>query len=394
MRIFVFFLSLTISINLFAQLDYGFNKEEARDMMALCNSFSFIEMYNSDAVIIPKGYEKIYSSGLFGMDNKYQIYKKGDIAVISFRGSVSKELSWLENANSAMVPANGVISISGEEFNYSFAKDTAAAIHAGYALGMACIAKDILYHINVLNNQGIYNIIITGHSQGGALANLFRAYLENLSHYEISKKNKFKTYSFAAPMVGNKNFVAEYNSRYCADNSSFNIIVPSDPIPGMPFSYNENNYLEKNLSTLIFERDSFSTKGFITDIFFNTFEKRLNTGVKRISSTISNRLSKELGNVVMPPYDQDINYQRIGNRIEIGPVNYPKILKDSSILKNDSLMAIYKRGIDGYFLNNELYKKEPRFFQHQSYNYYVSCLKTYFPAQYALLRKKVLPEDL
>lgn len=394
MRALTILLALTVCYNSFAQLENGFNKEEARDMIAICNSFSFIEMYNSDASILPKGYDKIYSSGLFGMDNKYQIYKKGNIAVISFRGSVSKELSWLENANSAMVPANGVIRISGEEFNYSFAKDTAAAVHSGYALGMAYLSKDLLYHINILNNQGIYNIIITGHSQGGALANMLRAYLENLSHYEISNRNKFKTYAFAAPMVGNRSFVAEYNLRYCTVNSSFNIIVPSDPVPGMPFSYTDDNYLKKNLSTFIFEHDSFSTKRMMTDIFFNTFEKRLNSGVKRMSSTISNRLSKELGDVVMPPYDQDINYQRIGNRIEIGPVNYPKILKDSSILKNDSLMAIYKRGPDGYFLNNELYKKEPRYFQHQTYNYYVSFLRTFFPAQYAMLRKKVLPEDL
>ena len=235
MRALFSWFALTLCIHSFAQLENGFNKEEARDLIAICNSFSFIELYNSDAAIMPKGYEKIYSSGVFGMDNRYQIYKKGEIAVISFRGSISKKLSWLENVNSAMVPAQGVIRISGEDFYYCFAQDTAAAVHNGYALAMAYLSKDLLYHINILNNQGIYNIIITGHSQGGALANMLRAYLENLSHYEISKKNKFKTYAFAAPMVGNKNFIAEYNARYCANNSSFNIIIPSDPVPGYAF---------------------------------------------------------------------------------------------------------------------------------------------------------------
>jgi hypothetical protein len=69
-------------------LQYVFDKEEALDMIALCNSFSFIELYNSDSMIIPKGYEKIYTSGVLGMENKYQVYKKGKIAVICFRGSI------------------------------------------------------------------------------------------------------------------------------------------------------------------------------------------------------------------------------------------------------------------------------------------------------------------
>jgi triacylglycerol lipase len=394
MRALISCLALTICICSSAQIENGFNKEEARDMIAICNSFSYTELYNSDAEILPKGYEKIYSSGVFGMDNKYQIYKKGDIAVISFRGTTGKKLGRLENINSAMIPARGVIRISGDDFHYCFALDPAAAVHSGFALGMAYLSKDLLYHINVLNNQGIFNIIITGHSQGGALANMLRAYLENLSNYEISKKNRFKTYAFAAPMTGNKNFIAEYNARYCSNNSSFNIIIPSDPVPDMPFSYNEGNYMKENLNTFLFDNDSFSARSMMKDIFFNTFEKRFNDGVKKMSSTISYYISKDLGTVEMPAYDKDINYSRIGNIIEISPVVYPKMLKDSSILRNDSLMAIYKPGPDGHFPNPELYKKEPWAYQHQPYNYYVSVLKTYFPWQYAILRKKYLPENI
>jgi hypothetical protein len=394
MRALTTLFALTICICSYSQLEYGFNKEEARDLIAICNSFSFIELFNSDADILPKGYEKLYTSGDFGMENKYQIYIKGETAIISFRGSISKKLSWLENVNSAMVPAQGLIKISGEDFNYCFAKDTAAAVHSGYALGVAYLSRDLLYHINILNNQGIFDIIITGHSQGGAIANLLRAYLENLSHYEISKKNKFKNYAFAAPMVGNLHFVAEYNARYCANNSSFNIIIPSDPIPNMPFSYNEGNYINKNLSSIFSNNDSFSAKRLMTDIVFNAFEKKMNRGVKKMSNAISNHLTKDLGTVEMPVYDQDINYCRIGNKIEISPMVYPKMLKDSTILQNDSLMAIYKIGTDGHFVNKELYKKEPRAFQHQPYIYYVSVLKKYFPNQYTALKKKYLIENL
>lgn len=394
MRVLFLNIAFLISIQSFAQIENGFNKEEVRDMISICNSFTFIDLYNSDAAILPKGYEKIYSSGVFGMDNKYQIYKKNEIAVINLRGSTDKKISWLENFYSAMIPAQGIIKIAGEDFNYCFAKDTAAAIHSGYALGMAYLSKDLLYHINILNNQGIFNIIITGHSQGGALANVLRAYLENLSNYEISKNNKFKTYAFAAPMIGNKALIAEYNERYCTNNSSYNIVNPSDPIPNMPLSFNEDNYMQDNLKNLFSDNGSYSPKRMMTDILFNTFEGTLNKTVKMMSNSVSNQISKDLGTVEMPPYDQDINYYKVDNRIDINPVAYPKILKDSSILQNDSLMAIYKIGPDGHFPNKELYKKEPWAYQHKPYNYYVSILKIYFPYQYAAIRKKYLPENL
>jgi len=394
MRIFVFSTILLVTISSFAQLKNGFNPEEARDMIALCNSFTFIDLYNSDALILPKGYEKIYTSGVFGMDNKYQIYKKGNIAVINLRGSTDKKISWLENMHSAMLPATGVINISGESFHYCFARDTSAAVHSGYALGMAYLYKDILYHINILNNQGIYNIIITGHSQGGSLANMLRAYIENLSNFEIAKGNKFKTYVFAAPMIGNKAFAEEYNERYCANESSFNIVISSDPVPSLPHSYNDKNYMKENLNTLLFNNNEFSSKKLMTDIFFNMFEESLNKTVKKMSSSATNQISKDLGTVQLPPYDNDINYQRLCNRMELSPVVYPKILKDSSILQNDSLKAIYNIGTDGHFPNKELYKKEPWAYQHKTYNYYVTFLKTYFPYQYATLRRKYLPENL
>ncbi|MEZ5108735.1 MAG: hypothetical protein R2829_07170 [Bacteroidia bacterium] len=32
----------------------GFNKEEMRDMIAICNSFTFIDLYKSDEAIIPR----------------------------------------------------------------------------------------------------------------------------------------------------------------------------------------------------------------------------------------------------------------------------------------------------------------------------------------------------
>ena len=156
------------------------NKTEARDMIMICNSFTYLDLYEDDEDILPEGYEKRYTSGTFGMDNKYQVYVKGNIAVINFRGSTDKQLSWIQNFHASMIPAKGVIKVNGKKFEYCFAKDTAAAVHSGYALGIAFLEQELMVRIKSLNNEGIYNIILTGHSQGGALANMFRAYLENL----------------------------------------------------------------------------------------------------------------------------------------------------------------------------------------------------------------------
>ncbi|MEZ5068263.1 MAG: hypothetical protein R2847_07085 [Bacteroidia bacterium] len=84
----------------------GFNKEEMRDMIAICNSFTFIDLYKSDEAIIPR-VNKVYTSGVFGMDNRYQVYKNGNVAVINFRGSTAKQVSWLENIYASMIPAKG-----------------------------------------------------------------------------------------------------------------------------------------------------------------------------------------------------------------------------------------------------------------------------------------------
>jgi hypothetical protein len=96
----------------------------------------------------------------------------------------------------------------------------------------------------------------------------------------------------------------------------------------------------------------------------------------------------------MPEYVKDIRYYKLSERIEVPPVEYPRVLKDSSILHNDSLMAVYTRDAEGHFINTDLYKKEPWAYQHKPYNYYVSILKMYFPEQYATLPKKFLQENL
>ena len=62
------FITVVLSVFLFqvsfAQVKPGFEPSEARDMIAICNSFSFLKQYHNDDAIRPKGYERIYTSDI------------------------------------------------------------------------------------------------------------------------------------------------------------------------------------------------------------------------------------------------------------------------------------------------------------------------------------------
>lgn len=383
-----------INLTSYAQLEYGFKPQEAKEMIAICNSFTYLNLYNSDKKILPEGYKKEYTSGIHGMDNKFQVYTKGKIGVINMRGSTDKMMSWMENIYSAMIPAQGVIKMQDSEFNYVFAKDTAAAVHAGYALGIAYLSESLLMQVKYLNALGIYNFILTGHSQGGSLAIMLRAYLENLPSEVISSKNRFKNYVFAHPMVGNKAFTDEYNQRFTFNNSNFSIINPADPIPKLPVTYADGKFFSAENINTYFNNGTIDKQSILMSLFMQKYEQTVSSYVQSISQSLTNQIANELGSVKMPTYVEDINYKKVNATIELNPFEYPKILKDSSILQNDSLMAIYKRGSDGHFLDKRLYKKAPTLFQHKPHNYYVALLKKYFSDEYATLPKKYLDENL
>jgi triacylglycerol lipase len=376
-----------------AGLNPGFDKTEARDMIMICNSFTYLDLYNDDEVILPEGYDKIYTSGTFGMDNKYQVYVKGNIGVINFRGSTDKQLSWIENFHASMIPARGFIKVEGRRMEYCFAKDTGAAVHSGYALGIAFLEQELMFQVKKLNDEGIFNIMLTGHSQGGALANMFRAYLENLPAGVISRKNIFKTYAFAAPMTGNKIFAQEYNRRFGANGTSFNVVNEADIIPAFPVNYNDTNYIRDNINSMLYGK-SFSVKKMLIDGGTRLFDDRISQLMGYIGKSANKKIGKKVSEFEMPAPVKDINYFPLGSRIELNEFEYPKILKDSSILENDSLMRVYERDGDGNFLNQKLYKSGSWPFQHKPHNYYVAVLKAWFPEEYETLEQKYLPENL
>ncbi len=345
----------------YAQLREGFDPGEAKSLIAICNSYSFLELYGSDTLIIPENFRKVYTSEVIGLDNTFQVYESNNIGVIHFRGSTSETSSWVENMYSAMIPGEGVIKINNKDCPYKFASDTSAAVHAGYALAVVLLSPVLIQQIDSLNSKGIFHILITGHSQGGAQALLSRAYLENLRNGEISSRNVFKTYAFANPMCGNREFAREYEMNYSEINMSYCIINPHDLVPKMPMHYQEDGKFFgtvrfKNWAYGIERIDPRTIKQYIAHLFEPVLKEYINSSNRLIESLVS---SSNLS-IEMQEYVDDINYYQIGAIRKLEPFSNPD---------------------------------ETSFSQHKPYNYYVAILKEYFSKEYRELNLMYLPEN-
>jgi hypothetical protein len=387
MRIPLILLIISINNTTFAQLNEGFDPNEAKALIAICNSFSFLEIYNSDTLIIPDDYQKIYTSEVLGLDNMFQVYEKGNTGVINFRGSTSKTSSWVENIFSAMIPAIGIIKVDSTKLHYKFASDSSAAVHSGYALAVVLLSHLLIEQIDSLNNKGIYHILITGHSQGGALAHLCRAYLENLPENVISKENVFKTYAFANPMCGNQEFKKEYEKYYSEINMSYSIINPADLVPKMPMHYQEQKNLYGNLffRSWVYGIENINARR-IKETIFQLFEPALKPYVYQSNRLIEKIVATSYVSIEMPEYVFDINYFQTGSIRELEPFPNPKITSDTINMTKKEIEKL-KQDEDGNY-----YKKESSFFQHKPYQYYVAILKQYFSKDYKELDLWYLPE--
>ena len=45
-----------------AQIREGFDPEEAKSLIAICNSYTFIDLFGSDSLIIPDNFRRVFTS--------------------------------------------------------------------------------------------------------------------------------------------------------------------------------------------------------------------------------------------------------------------------------------------------------------------------------------------
>jgi hypothetical protein len=382
-------LIITIATSSYTQVEPGFDSNEAVDLIRICNSETFKDLFGSDDEIIPKDFKLIYASTPNVMDNMFQVYKKGKTGIIHFRGSTSHPNSWIENVYSAMIPAKGKMTIYNEERDYKFSERADAGVHSGFVLGVTMMVDEVISQIELLNSKDIYDIIITGHSQGGALAILTHAYLEYQKNEKIDERNTFKMYAFANPMVGNTEFVSEYNERFIENEMAYRIINPKDIVPSMPITYRDGSFISsEDVVSWITGEGEINYKELGVELIMRTFKNGITAYINKSNELIDKIITKQTGEIILPEYLDDIQYVSIGNLHKLEPFEYPTIIKDSIDIAPDAFKSFEK--LD----NGKFQRQEPSFYQHKPYNYYVAVLKMYSDTEYNSLRRKYLLENL
>jgi hypothetical protein len=320
--IFFTFVSLFLSVNpLSAQtnrLKAGFDKAEAIEMLKLAGGFV-------DSVIIgePTTCKRVYRSPIVGLDNKWDLWQRNDgVGIISLRGTTLNAVSWLENFYAAMVPATGQLQLApNETFSYKLAKDPRAAVHAGWVIGMAYLAKDILPKLDSAVKKGTREFIITGDSQGGALAFLMTSYLHSQLGNRLPADMRFKTYCIAGPKPGNLYYAYDYED-LTQGGWGFNVVNSSDWVPEIPMSIQTTDDFNKTNPFVGIPQTIRSQKFFkriALNYAFGKLDKPTRKAQKSYQKFLGNYMErivqKNLPNYRSPVYARTNNYVRTGQTV-------------------------------------------------------------------------------
>lgn len=233
----VFLMAFTHQLVCGQQIEPGFSKDEFREILFITARTCALDSAYFKSIPEPGSYSRTYRSSATRLDNLWELWKSDDRAVISIRGTTDKAESWTANLYAAMVPAKGSLSIAnGKSFDYTLATDERAAVHMGWLLSLAYMADDIVEHIQSLYGTGMRDFILTGHSQGGAVAYLLTAYLYQLRQAgALPADIRFKTYCSAAPKPGNLYFAYSYE-HMTGNGLAFNVVNSADWVPETPVS--------------------------------------------------------------------------------------------------------------------------------------------------------------
>jgi pimeloyl-ACP methyl ester carboxylesterase len=217
----------------------GFDKEEYLEMIRLHARIADTAFFGK--IPRPTRFRMAYRSPVVGLDNRWDLWTSPDsVAVLSIRGTTQNSASWLENFYAAMLPARGELKLSATRtFRYDLATNPQAAVHAGWLLGMAYLADDIVAKMDSCHRRGIRSFIVMGHSQGGGIAFLLTSHLRNLQRQqELPTNIQLKTYCSAGPKPGNLYYAYEYEAQTQGPNGGwgFNVVNTADWVPEVPFS--------------------------------------------------------------------------------------------------------------------------------------------------------------
>ncbi len=338
-------LVILLTNTLYAQrLKPGFDRDEYIDMMKISAQFGAPEY--AAALKPPPQYKYVYRSPNVGIGNSWDLYVNNNgLAVISIRGTTADRTSWLANFYAAMVPAKGTLRLSAtDNFDYQLADNPRATVHIGWLVSTAFLSKTMLPMIDSLYKKGTKDIIIMGHSQGGAIAYLLTAYI-----YHLQRSNKvpadirFKTYCSAAPKPGNLYFAYDYEAM-TQQGWSYNVVNAADWVPETPFSIqtlDDFNNINPFKHAPVFIRKIKWPARWALKHAFNRMDKPSRKAMrnyrKYLGSFLAKQVKQTVNGYIPPAYAYTMNYVRTGAFIVLQPDSgyyqkYPQ--EDTAIFRN------------------------------------------------------------
>ena len=286
-------------------------------------------LQNISQIPVPERYRMVYRSAVVGLDNRWSMWLRNDKkqAVISIRGTVATRPSWLANVYAAMLPATGSLKLNDSiNFNYKLADDSRATVHTGWLISLGHMASGIENHILNQYEKGVKDFIVSGHSQGGAIAFLLTSYL----HYRkkagaLPADIQLKTYCSAAPKPGNQFY--SYDFDYINNGGwAFNVVNAADWVPETPFSIQQFQDLN-TLNPFSDVKKSLRSQKYIIRVYANTVFNRLSKATAKAAKRYNNYLGKKTGKEVRKKLTQldhgsfsaGLNYMPAGIRIVLMP---------------------------------------------------------------------------
>ncbi|GAB3538985.1 lipase family protein [Spirosoma fluminis] len=330
--------SLLYGTSAFGQkLKPGFDKAEYIELLKV--SAQFGDSTYVKAFPAPQQFTLTYRSPIIGLDNRWDLWTDNQgKAVFSLRGTTANSVSWLANFYAAMVPAKGELQLdSTQKFTYELASNPRAAVHVGWLISTAFLARDILPRLDSCYRRGIKDMIIMGHSQGGAIAFLLTAHLRNLQKQaKIPADIQFKTYCSAGPKPGNLYFAYEYEAA-TQNGWAYNVVNSADWVPEVPISiqtindFNTTNPF-KGAPALI--KNQKLPQRIILRHVYNSLSKPALKAQKNyqkyLGRVASNTVKKNLTGYLPPEYYNSNDYVRTGNTIVLlADTDYLKQYPDS-----------------------------------------------------------------
>lgn len=279
----------------------GFDRNEYADMLWLqFNGFND-SLANQQQFTLSKGrHQRVMISPEVGLYNKCAVYLREDsVVVIQLRGTVNKAESWLENFYSGMVPATGELQLSADyNFAYKLAENKGATVHIGWLIGTGFLTKTFLPSLDSLVAKGHTNIIVSGHSQGGALSFLITSYL----HYYFLQQQKhvvLKTYASAAPKPGNLYYAYDFDF-ITRNQMGFRIVNTADWVPETPFSLQTIQDFNE-VTPLADAKSIIKKQKFLIRTYMNSIYKKLDGSSSKASKKFEKYLGEKLFKLVEKP---------------------------------------------------------------------------------------------